>query len=312
MPKRTNVFQEVVAIIHEHMAGDAVVQESAMLPDRMTGEQREVDVVIRSKVAGHEVIVSVEAAARGRKADTPWVESLVCKHRDLPTSQLILVAEAGFSGPARKKAEAHNAVALSPEDLTDNDPAFVVVNALPSLWPKQLTVSPEEAVLIVRRPDGTQWRVRELQPDTVVYLADGRPMTMLAPAFHGVFTANYNQIAEMIGLADITEDIDRFFVLGVGKLGQPWIVQVNERDEHVYLRWEESDPPQLHEIEVAEFTGKANIRVGEMPLNHKRLGEVSFAYGETMLGDQPVLIVVTESEGGGKATMRLRAESGTG
>lgn len=68
-------FQEVVAIIQEHMAGDATVEESGMLVHRVTGEEREVDVVIRSEVAGHEIIISVEATAVGRKADTTWVEA---------------------------------------------------------------------------------------------------------------------------------------------------------------------------------------------------------------------------------------------
>ena len=309
MPRRTNAFQEVVAILHEHMAGDAVVEESVLLTHRVTGEEREVDVVVRSTVAGHEVVVSVEATAAGRKADVKWVEQLVKKHEGLPTSKLVLVSQAGFTNAARKQAEAENAVPLSPEDLTENHPAFVVVNALPSLWPKQLTLTPDEATLIVRRPDGTQWRVREVLPDHLVYLADGRPIGMLVAVYDRLFKAHVNELVEMIGLSDISEDLDRFFVLSVGP---PWLVRVEEREEHVYLRWEESDPPELHEIEVAEFVGKASIDVGEMPLHHKRLGDVTYAYGETKLGDQPVLIVVSESERGGKATVRLRPDPTAG
>ena len=43
MPKRSNLFQDVVAIIHQHMAGDAEVVESAMLPNAGAGGQTEVD-----------------------------------------------------------------------------------------------------------------------------------------------------------------------------------------------------------------------------------------------------------------------------
>jgi hypothetical protein len=91
-----------VQIIYEHMGGDAVVEASGMLPHRLGGE-REVDVVIRSQMAGHEIIVSVEAAARGRIADVTWVEQLVAKHRYLPTTKLVLVSESGFYNPARKR-----------------------------------------------------------------------------------------------------------------------------------------------------------------------------------------------------------------
>jgi putative lipoic acid-binding regulatory protein len=69
VPKRTNLFQEVVEILHRHMAGDAKAEASAMLPSQSTGALREVAVVIRAKQAGHDVIVSVEALARSCKAD---------------------------------------------------------------------------------------------------------------------------------------------------------------------------------------------------------------------------------------------------
>lgn len=302
MPKRTNVFQEVVAILQAHMAGDATVEESGMLVHRDTGKEREVDVVIRSKVAGHEVIVSVEATASGRKADASWVERMIGKHRKLPTSKLILVSQAGFYDAARKQADAENALPLSPEDLDVEDPAFVVVNALPSLWPKALSLSPDTATVAVRKPDGTLVRVNDLPPDTTVFFAEGQAVGTLVDVFK-VATADFPKVAEDIGLADITEDIDRFFVV---RWEPPLTIEVNGETKHLYLGWEESDPPEFHEIDRAEFRGRATIRVGEIPLHHRRLGEVSYAYGEGKLGEQPLLMVVSEDERGGKATIRLR------
>jgi hypothetical protein len=100
MPKRTNLFQEVVEIIHRHMAGDSPVEASALLPSKSTGADREVDVVIRANTAGYEVIVAVEAIARSRKADRMWVDGMLGKHADLPTSKLVLVSEKGFTKDA--------------------------------------------------------------------------------------------------------------------------------------------------------------------------------------------------------------------
>ena len=305
MPKRTNIFQEVVAIIHEHMAGDAVVQESAELPHRVTGKLREVDVVIRSTVAGHDVIVSVEATAGGRKADTEWVERMIQKHRNLPTSKLVLVSQAGFTEAARKEAEAEHAVPLSPEDLGEGDPAFVVVNALPSLWPKQLTLTPESTSLITRRPDGTRVGVKDLAVTHGLFLANGEAVGVLGDVFQGFCEDNMEAILKHPGLVAIAEDDDQSFVVG----GRPlYMVQVDEPEVPLYLWWEESDPPELHEIQAIEFIGKAHVHVTEMPLHHKRLGEVTYAYGEARLGGQPVLVVVSESGGGGKATIRFRPE----
>lgn len=135
MPKRRNLFQEVVEILHRHMAGDATVEASAMLPSQSTGALREVDVVIRAKQAGHDVIVSVEAMARSRKADRTWVDSMVGKHADLPTSKLVLVSQRGFTEDARAAALARNAVPLAPEDLPSSNRDRDVLKAVPALWP---------------------------------------------------------------------------------------------------------------------------------------------------------------------------------
>jgi len=122
MPRRTNLFQQVVTIIYRHMVEDATVEESAMLRNRLTGEDREVDVVIRSTSAGHDIAVSVEATSGSRKADASWVERMVGKHANLPTNKLVLVSEGGFTPQARQLAQQENAVALAPEDLSGTTP----------------------------------------------------------------------------------------------------------------------------------------------------------------------------------------------
>lgn len=73
MPKRTNLFQQVVALLHNSVKDAATtVVESEELPERGTGIMREVDVVIRRVVAGHEVVVSVEATATSEPAAVTW------------------------------------------------------------------------------------------------------------------------------------------------------------------------------------------------------------------------------------------------
>lgn len=65
--------QEVVAIVHRHVAADfEVVEESEVLTDRVSGLEREVDAVIRGSTAGYEMVVSVEANARRRRAAVDW------------------------------------------------------------------------------------------------------------------------------------------------------------------------------------------------------------------------------------------------
>lgn len=115
MPRRSNFFQRLVLLINNSLAGNARVLESAMVTDKITGAQREVDVLISTNAAGYEVRIAIEVVARGRKADTPWVESMHSKHSSLPTDKLILVAEKGFTSPALKKAKFHGIEAITIE-----------------------------------------------------------------------------------------------------------------------------------------------------------------------------------------------------
>jgi hypothetical protein len=55
------------------------------------------------------------------------------------------------------------------------------------------------------------------------------------------------------------------------------------------------------------------VNVCEIPLHHKRLGEITaMAYREGTLGDRPVIAVVSYDEAGGKVTIRDRPGSTRG
>ena len=121
MPRRSNQFQRLVLLINGCLAGNTRVTESAMVPDKITGELREVDVLITANASSYEVQIAIEVVARGRKADTPWVESMQSKHATLPTDKLILVAESGFTAPALRKAQFYGIEAVTIEDAFATD-----------------------------------------------------------------------------------------------------------------------------------------------------------------------------------------------
>lgn len=105
MPKRSNTFQRLVKLLHERIDTRWEVCESEMLPHSLTGDQREVDIVLKYKLGQHQVIVSIECIDHKRKADSTWVESMAKKHDHLPTSKLILWSASGFYKPALITAE---------------------------------------------------------------------------------------------------------------------------------------------------------------------------------------------------------------
>jgi len=118
MPRRSNLLQRCIKLIEEAKGDYLSIEESALLPDKETGQMREVDIVVQGAVNGHLLTVSFEVTAQSRPVGAPWVEQQLRKHSCLPTDKLFLVSQSGFSGPARKKAESNGAVAV---DLSGGD-----------------------------------------------------------------------------------------------------------------------------------------------------------------------------------------------
>jgi hypothetical protein len=313
VPKRSNLFQDVVAVVFGHMAGKATVEESAMLRNRETGATREVDVVIRSRVAAHDVVVSVEASSRSRPADLEWVEQMLKKHSKLPTNALVLVSESGFTPEARREAEAGGAAAIAPEDLTSEDPRGMVVNRLSRLWPKKISLTPTGARVFVERPttDGRKepawFRARD---DHLTFFDDGDELGPTIGVVEAVIKANMTRIADQVGLADVKGNVTSGFVL---QIGPPWTVRDGQGAERrLAVRFHEVDPPEFHPVTAIEVTGTAVIEANEpIELEHRKLGEVTYAYGTGEVGSVPALVVITGDESQGKMTIRTRQPSET-
>jgi hypothetical protein len=295
MPPRSNLFQETIAIVHAHLAEDATIEESAMLEQRTTSELREVDVVLRSTVGGHEVVVSVEARATARKADLPWGESMVGKHADLPTSKLVLVSENGFTGPAKRHAEAKGAIAISPQDVAGDHPGRKLIDEIRSLDVQEVTIQIKHMVMTARRPNGKQIQVR-VPLDMNVYSADRRYLTMLSPLFEAERAADAAEFHK-----NLPED-------GGGleaNLHPRWNLPDGRVVDEIYAQWQETDPPELQLIE--EVVVIADIAVTDAPtieMISRQLGETAYAYGETTLGGKRAVVVLTASETGGLLTVR--------
>lgn len=121
MPQRTNAFQRLLTLLTATLGGQARITESAMLQDRVTGEQREVDILVTTTTASYQVSLGLEVVAWRRPADTPWIEKMRAKHENLPTDKLILVSESGFSKPAQTKARFYGIETLTIEEAREAD-----------------------------------------------------------------------------------------------------------------------------------------------------------------------------------------------
>lgn len=143
-------------------------------------------------------------------------------------------------------------------------------------------------------------------PDTLLVLDDGSELATLADAIASTVSANFAKIAEQIGLARIDADTESGFTLQVGLLEEPWLIAVEGERRRIFARYDEGERVELHPVLAVQVIGNAVIHVTEVTLQHARLGEVTYSYGEGQIGGRAILTVVTEGEHGGKVTVRPR------
>jgi Restriction endonuclease len=109
MPRRTNDFQQLIHLIYQQMAPvGATVLESALISERHSSTQREVDILIEHTMVGVPMRIAVECRDRTRKSDVEWIDSLIGKFRDLPIHTVIAVSKSGFTSAAVDKAAANH------------------------------------------------------------------------------------------------------------------------------------------------------------------------------------------------------------
>lgn len=290
-------------MIHRHLAGSATVQESEELTHRVTGRRREVDVVIRAQVAGHEVVVGVEATMK--RGTTGWVEQMLGKHAELPTDRLVLVAERGFDVPARQLAEAKGAAVIAPEELSAADAGVSVISKITHATPIALELVPREVVLQVQRSGG---RLRKTSPDvrTPVLRADGSAIVSLSDLVMRTLRRGWGQARDSVDLSD-PESATHEFKLNLGGKQRPMTHASDGLAIPVYL--DEGDGRGLSRIVSVRIAGDFSISAARLPLQHRRFGDTLVAHGETDLGGRRALVVVTEHEHDARLSVRVDADA---
>ncbi|GHE30214.1 hypothetical protein GCM10017673_36090 [Streptosporangium violaceochromogenes] len=301
MPRRTNLWQEMIAVIAAKMAGDVEVIESAMLPDRRTGAKREVDVVIKSRLGNpfpRELIVSVEATSPVRPCTVEYVERMIAKHADLPTNQLILVSKSGFTVEAQTKANSYGVALFSPQTFSATDSEFQIVNKLESLHPRIMNVQVKGARVAVQRPDGsTTWFFASQQH--IVFTESGDELDTFEQFCYAEVKRSWPKLGDAINLHEIGEPSRREVLFSTG----PWRISAPDSPLCAIFR-PTLTSMEFHPILGVQFAASVDIEPYEVPLTHMRLGEFNVAYGKGSLNGKTMILVAVENEQGGSIVFR--------
>jgi hypothetical protein len=224
MPRRTNEFQQLVYLLQRQLASAAKVRESAMLKDKSTGSDVEVDIVIEASVGAIPVRVGIECNSESRKSTVEWVREMFGKHSSLPIDRTVLISKAGFTPEAVAAAQAKEMVALSLDAATDQN-WQEYVDALGDLMMAAFTLTPTGLGLITfaaplpefpQLSDGTPARVpskrfdgtlRELimkvlhQPEAVEWAArywTGQARDERKAPVNAVTTVTFGDLTELL------------------------------------------------------------------------------------------------------------------
>lgn len=97
-------YQEAVACLYEQAEGVGTVRRNVMVPDSITGQHRQVDVLIEIDTKGHVVRILIDAKFHATPIDVKVVEEVLALAKATKANKAIIVAPNGWTEPAEKKA----------------------------------------------------------------------------------------------------------------------------------------------------------------------------------------------------------------
>ncbi|MFE3958557.1 hypothetical protein ACFXPS_30835 [Nocardia sp. NPDC059091] len=307
MPKRTNLFQQVIHTVYSHLSENVEVKESAMLRDRGTGQLREVDTTIETMVAGHPLIISVECRSdetkerdSDRKHGIEFIDQMYAKHRRLPTHLLILVSEKGFTNTAAPHAAACTDLEIKLVSSDSDMAAFSddVSSSLTGAAFRLFRGLPQKVTVRCVSLDG-ETAESVIPTDIPIFEADGSVtmdgQELVSKLIEGMAT----QIGETL-LRSAGHKEKLVFDIDVAASYET----VTGAPLDLYVKPIGDD--QLRQIVHVAIENRLNVE--EVPLKQRRLTELAvdhsgrdvarYAYGTTNVGGDKVTFVFTESADG--------------
>lgn len=98
-------YQEAVAEFYEQIDDFGNVRRNVMVPDKITGQPRQIDVLVEIEVKGHSLRMVVDAKFHATPIDVREVESVLALAEAVGAHKSIVVAANGWTVPAKRKAD---------------------------------------------------------------------------------------------------------------------------------------------------------------------------------------------------------------
>lgn len=296
MPKRSNEFQRLVAMLTMLKSEGATVHESVEIETLDTGRKREVDVVAVGTVAGHRTVVAIEARDAKRKQDVLWVEQAKTKFERLGANVKILVSSSGFTAEALDAATKFGIKTIRPGQVTPEFVGKIVNSATQAEYHHWVTLVKKTEIVVTL--DG-QTDQREMVGTFPIFTGDGVQVGMFDGLVEHVrkhHTQSHQELwDESARDGEEQYGTGKFQYLATGDYPDPKF-----NGQKLYVKGLD---PAGHEIllELANVivTFEAKRIVADVSLRHGEYDGTYFSTGTGALGDAKVQLVYTETPEGG-------------
>jgi hypothetical protein len=101
-------YQEAVAVLYEQMEGIGEIKRNVYLPDRITGQPRQIDVLLEITERGHSLSINIDAKFSATPLDVRDIEATKALSDATGINKTVIVTSNGFTKPAVSKADALN------------------------------------------------------------------------------------------------------------------------------------------------------------------------------------------------------------
>ncbi len=94
-------YQEAVGVLYEQMSEMGEVRKNITIPDRITGQARQVDVWWEFSVGKHTIKILIDAKLRTSKLDIKDVEEILALAKSVKADKAIIVTNNEWTAPAK-------------------------------------------------------------------------------------------------------------------------------------------------------------------------------------------------------------------
>ena len=114
-------YQEAVGVLYEQMSEMGIVKKNITIPDRVTGQARQVDVWWEFSLGNHTIKILIDAKLRKSKLDVKDVEEILALAKSVKADKAVIVTNNEWTMPAELFAnhEGLDFLVLTIDEATD-------------------------------------------------------------------------------------------------------------------------------------------------------------------------------------------------